>query len=70
MDVKKQPDMEQWTGSKLGNEYVKTVYLHLVYLTYIQSTSRDMQGWMKYKLELQLQGKISVNSDMQVSPPL
>ena len=48
MQIKKQqlePDMEHWTGSKLGNEYVKTVYCHLVYLTYMQSTSHEMPGW-------------------------
>ena len=45
MQVKKQqlePDMEQWTGSKLGKEYIKTVYCHLAYLTYMQSTSWEM----------------------------
>ena len=34
-----EPDMEQWTGSKLGKEYVKAVYCHLAYLTYMQGTS-------------------------------
>ena len=60
MQVKKQelePDMEQQTGSKLGKVYVKAVYCHLVYLTYMQSTSCKMLGWMKYKLESQLQGE-------------
>ena len=42
---------EQQIGSKLGNEYVKDVYCHLAYLTYTQSTSCEMQGWMKHKLE-------------------
>ena len=56
MLVKKQllePDIKQWTGSKLGKEYVKAVYCHpaSAYLTYMQSTSRKMQGWMKHKLE-------------------
>ena len=54
MQVKKQQlelDMEQPTGSKLGKEYVKAVYCHLAYLTYIQSTSWEMPGWMKHKLE-------------------
>ena len=49
MQVKKQQlesDMEQWTGSKLGKEYVKAVYCHLAYLTYTQSTSCEMLGWM------------------------
>ena len=67
MQVKKQqlePDMEQWTGSKLGKESVKAVYCHLAYLTYMQSTSCEMPGWMKHKLESKLQGEISVTSDM------
>ena len=49
MQVRKQqlePDMEQQTGSKLGKEYVKAVYCHLAYLTYMQSTSCEMLGWM------------------------
>ena len=59
MQVKKQqlePDMEQWTGSKLGKEYVKAVYCHPVYLTYMQSTSCEMLGWMKLKRESRLLG--------------
>ena len=66
MEVKKQHlelDMEQQTGSKLGNEYVKAVYCHLAYLIYIQSTSCKMPGWMKHKLESRLLGEISVTSD-------
>ena len=66
MQVKKQQlelDMEQQTGSKLGNEYVKAVYCHLAYLIYIQSTSCKMPGWMKHKLESRLLGEISVTSD-------
>ena len=54
MQVKKQQlelDMEQQTGSKLGNEYVKAVYCHPAYSTYMQSTSRKMPGWKKHKLE-------------------
>ena len=54
MQVKKQllePDMEQWNDSKLGKEYVKTVYCHHAYLTYMQSTSWEMLGWMKHKME-------------------
>ena len=54
MQVKKQQlelDMEQWTGSKLGKEYVKAVHCHPAYLTYMQSTSCEMPGWMKHKLE-------------------
>ena len=65
-----EPNMEQWTGSKLGKEYVKTVYCHLAYLTYMQSTSCEMPGWMKHKLELRLPGEIPITSDMQMTPPL
>ena len=50
MQVKKQ-QLGQWTGSKLGKEYVKAVYCHPAYLTYVQSTSREMLGWIKHKLE-------------------
>jgi len=49
-----EPDTEQWTGSKLGKEYVKAVYCHPAYLTYMQSTSCEMPGWMKHKLESRL----------------
>ena len=62
--------MEQWTGSKLGKEYVKTIYYHPAYLTYMQSTSCEMPGWMKHKLESRLLGEISITSDMQMTPPL
>ena len=57
-------DMEQQTGSKLGKEYVKTVYCHPVYLIYMQSTSWEMLGWMKHRLESRLLGEISKTSDM------
>ena len=73
MQIKKQqlePDMEQQTGSKLGKEYVKAVYCHLADLTYMQSTSCEMLGWMKHKLESRLLGEISIASDMQMTPPL
>ena len=73
MQVKKQQlelDMEQQTGSKLGNEYVKAVYCHPAYLTYMQSTSLEMLGWMKYKLESRLPRKISITSDMQMTQHL
>ena len=73
MQVKKQqlePDMEQQTGSKLGKEYVKAVYCHTDYLTYMQSTSYEMPGWMKHKLESRLLGEISITSDRQMIPPL
>ena len=64
------PDMEQQTGSKLGKEYVKAVYCHPVYLTSVQSTSGEMPGWMKHKLESRLLEEISITSDMQVASPL
>ena len=73
MQFKKQQlelDMEQQTGSKYGKEYVKAVYCHPAYLTYMQSTSCEMPGWMTCKLESRLLGEISVNSDMQMTPPL
>ena len=73
MQVKKQQlelDMEQWTGSKLGKEYIKAVYCHSAYLTSMQSTSYEMPGWIKDKLESRLPGEISITSDMQMIPPL
>ena len=73
MQVKKQqlePDMEKWTCSKLGKEYVKGVCCHPVYLTYMQSTSCKMLGWVKHKLESRLLGEISITSGMQITPPL
>ena len=73
MQVKKQqlePDMEQWTGSKLGKEYLKVVYFHPAYLTYMRASSCELQGWMKYKLESRLPGEISITSDMQMTPLL
>ena len=73
LQVKKQqlePDIEQWTDSKLGKEYVKAVYCHPAYLTSMQSTSWEMLGWKKHKLESRLLGEISVTSDMQVTPTL
>ena len=72
MQFKKQQlemDMEQQTGSKLGKEYVKTVYCHLDYLTYMWSTSCEMAGWMKHKLEKDIR-EISITSDMQMKLPL
>ena len=60
MQVKQQqlePDMEQQTGSKSGKEYIKAVYCHPVHLTYMQSTSCKMLGWMKQKLESRLLGE-------------
>ena len=69
MQVKKQqvdPDMEQWTGLKLGKEYIKAVHCHPVYLTSVQSTSCKMLGWMNHKLESRLLGEISTTSDTQM----
>ena len=71
MQVKKQQlevDMEQQTF-KLGKEYVKAVYCHPLYLTYLWSIC-EMLGWMKHKLESRLLGEILVTSDMQMTPPL
>ena len=62
--------MEQRTGSKLGNKYIKAVYCHPAYLTNMKSTSWEMLGWMKHKLESRLPGEISVTSEMQMIPPL
>ena len=73
LQVKKQQlelDMEQQTGSKLEKEYIKAVFCHPVYLTYMQSTSCEMLGWMKYKLESGLPGEISITSDTQMILPL
>ena len=73
MQVKKQQlelDMEQRTGSKLGKEYIKAVYCHPAYLTYMQGTSWEMLGWRKHKLESRFLGEISITSDMQMTPPL
>ena len=67
MQVKKQQlelDMEQKTGSKLGKEYINAVYCHHAYLTYMQSTSWEMLGWMKPKLESRLLREISITSGM------
>ena len=73
MQVRKQQlelDMEQQTGSKSGKEFIEAVYCHPAYLTYIQSTSCEMLGWMKYKLKSRFLGEISISSDMQMTPPL
>ena len=71
MQLKKQqlePDMEQ-TGSKLGKEYLKAVDCHPAYLTYMQSPSCGMLGWMKHKLESRLPGEISITSDSRRHHP-
>ena len=73
MQVKKQQlelDREQQTDSKQEKEYIKAVYCHPAYLTYMQSTSWETLGWMKHKLESRLPGEISITSDMQMIPPL
>ena len=73
MQVRKQQlelDMEQQTGSKKEKEYVKAVYCPLTYLTYMQSTSWEMLGSKKHKLESRLPGEISITSDMQMTSPL
>src|SRR5574337_694471 len=73
MQVRKQQlelDMEQQTGSKEEKEYVKAVYCHPVYLTYMQSTSWETLDWMKHKLESRLLGEVSITSDMQMTPHL
>ena len=69
MQVRKQQlelEMEQQTGPKLEKEYVKAVYCHPAYLTSMQSTSCEMPGWMKHKLESRLLGEVSTTSDMQM----
>ena len=73
MQVKMQQleaDMEQLTDSKLGKKYVKAVYCHPAYLTYMQGTSCKMLGWMKLRLESRLPGEITITSDTQMTPPL
>ena len=73
MQVKKQQlelDMEKWTGSKLGKEYIKAVYCHPAYLNYMQSTSCEMLGWIKHKLKSRMLEEISITSDMQMIPTL
>ena len=67
MQIKKQQleaDMKHQTGYKLGKEYVKAIYCHPTYLTYMQSTSCEMSGWMKHNLKSRLPGEISITSDM------
>ena len=73
MQVKKQQlelDIANQAGSKAVKENIKAVYCHPAYLTYTQSTSGDMLGWMKHKLKSRLPGEISITSDMQMTPPL
>ena len=63
-------DMKQQAGSKSGKEYTKAVYCHPAYLTYMQSISCEMPGWMKHKLESRLPGEISITSDTQITQHL
>ena len=70
LELLNQLEPEQLTGSKSGKEYVKAVYCHRAYLTYMQSTSCEMPGFMKHKLKSGLLGEIPVTSDMQMTPPL
>ena len=73
MQVKKQQlekDMKQMNGSKLVKKYLKSIYCHPTYLTYMQSTSCEMPGWEKHKLESRLPGVISAMSDMQITAHL
>ena len=73
MHVKKQElelDVEQQTGFESGKDYIKAVFCHPDYLTYMQSTSLEMLGWIKHKLESRFPGEISITSDMQMIPPL
>ena len=72
MQVKRQQlelDTEQWTGFKLEKKYIKAVYCHPAYLSYMQSASCEMPGWMKHKLESKLLGEISITSDIQMTQP-
>ena len=72
MHIKKQqlePNIEQWTSSKLGKEYVKDVYCHPVYLTSVQSTPWEMLPWMNLKLKSRLPGEMSTTTDMQILLP-
>ena len=61
--------MEKQTGSKSGKEYIKAIYCHPAYLTYMKSTSWEMLGWMKHKLESRFLAQLSITSDMQMIPP-
>ena len=73
MQVKKQQlelDMKQQTGSKEEKEYVKAVYCHPAYLTYMQSTLCEKPGWVKHKLESEFLGEISITPDMKMISPL
>ena len=62
-----EPDMEKWTGSKLGKEYIKAVYCHLACLIYMQSTSCEMLGCMNHKLESRLLGEKSASDTHMIT---
>ena len=71
MQVKKQqlePDMEKWTGSILGKEYVKAICCHPACLIYMHSTSGEMPVWMKHEMKSRLLGEVSITSDIQMTP--
>ena len=73
MQVKRQQldyYMAQQTGSRLGKMYIRAVYCHPAYLTYMQSTLCEVLGWMKHKLESRLLGEISITTDRQMTPLL
>ena len=73
MQVRKQQlelNMDQQTGSKKEKEYIKAVYYHPAYLSYMQRASWETLAWKKHKLESRLLGEISITSDMQMTPPL
>ena len=61
--------LQQWTGLKLEKKYIKALYCHPTYLAYVQHISYEVPSWMKLKLESRLLGEISINSDMQMTPP-
>ena len=60
-------DVEQWTSSKLEKEYIKAIYFHPAYLTYMQSTSCEILGWMKHKLEIKIARRNINNLDMRMT---
>ena len=68
--VRTELDMEQWSGSKFGKEYVKAVYGHLGYFNYVQNTSCEMLDRIKHKLKSRLLGEVLITSDMQMTPSL
>ena len=67
---KLEADMEQWTGSKLGKEYVKAVYCHPCLFNLYAEYNMWNADWMEHKPESRLQGEVSIISDMQMTPPL